>query len=115
MPVIGPGVNDPEYDNYDPAWKDQDTPFRQWLLGKLTEAGSSCPAGIASTYAPANRYLGMSPVDRDLLATLTGTTGEAVQAAHKADLGEWAREQQLRDHPDLAVLDADLDRIRHRS
>ncbi|MFI6689089.1 hypothetical protein [Streptomyces sp. NPDC050485] len=46
---------------------------------------------------------------------MTGTTVDAVQAAHKADLKEWAGEQQLRDHPDLAVLDADLDRIRRCS
>ncbi|WP_181924111.1 hypothetical protein [Streptomyces inhibens] len=49
-----------------------------------------------------------------LISTLTGVSLDAVRAAHKADLADWAREQQLRDHPDLAVLDADLDRIRHR-
>ncbi|MFF1716547.1 hypothetical protein [Streptomyces sp. NPDC058268] len=115
MPTIGPGPDDAEYDNHDPDWEAQDTSFRRWLFEKLTEAGSSCPADIASTYAPANRYHGLSSVDQGTLAILTGTTVDAVQAAHKADLGEWAREQQLRDHPDLAVLDADLDRIRHRS
>ncbi|WP_157878704.1 hypothetical protein [Streptomyces sp. CT34] len=57
----------------------------------------------------------MNDRDLDLLATLTDTTVEDVQAAHKADLAEWSRERQLRDHPDLAVLDADLDRVRHRS
>ncbi|MFJ2864021.1 hypothetical protein [Kitasatospora sp. NPDC087314] len=113
MPIIGPGHDDPEYDNYDPAWKTQDTPFRRWLLEKLTEAGSS--ADIAASYAPANRYHGLDDLDLDLLATLTDTTTDDVKAAHKADLDEWAREQQLREHPDLAVLDADLDRIRHRS
>ncbi|MDV9202482.1 hypothetical protein [Streptomyces sp. Wh19] len=45
----------------------------------------------------------------------TGTSIDDVRYAHKADLADWAREQQLRDHPDMAVLDADLDRIRHRS
>ncbi|MGW2028154.1 hypothetical protein [Streptomyces decoyicus] len=64
----------------------------------------------AFSYAPANRYHGLSREDVDLLATVADTTIEAVQAAHKADLDDWAREQQLRDHPDLAVLDADLDR-----
>ncbi|SHL75258.1 hypothetical protein [Streptomyces yunnanensis] len=112
---IGPGFDDPEYDNYDPAWRHQDTPFRRWLHERLTAAGSDCSADIAASYAPANRYHGLNAIDLDDLATLTDTTGAAVQAAHKADLDEWAREQQLRDHPDLAVLDADLDRIRHRS
>lgn len=111
---IGPGHDDPEYDNYDPAWASQDTPFRRWLVEKLTEAGSSCPAEIASCHAPTNRYHGLSDIDLGNLATLTGTSIDAVQAAHKADLADWAREQQLRDHPELAVLDADLDRIRHR-
>ncbi|MGW2511285.1 hypothetical protein ACWC0A_18000 [Streptomyces scopuliridis] len=115
MPIIGPGPDDPECDNHDPAWRYQDTPFRRWLHEHLTAAGSNCAAEIAAGYAPANRYHGLSTIDLDNLATLTGATIDAVQAAHKADLGEWAREQQLRDHPDLAVLDADLDRIRHRS
>ncbi|MEW2398060.1 hypothetical protein [Streptomyces sp. NPDC046862] len=33
MPIIGP--DDREYDNYDPAWKTQDTPFRRWLVEPL--------------------------------------------------------------------------------
>ncbi|MFB6977726.1 hypothetical protein [Streptomyces scopuliridis] len=115
MPIIGPGYDDPEYDNYDPAWKTQDTLFRRWLFDKLTEAGSNNAAAGASCYAPANRYNGLSADDRILLATLTGTTIDDVQAAHKADLAEWAREQQMRDHPDLAVLDADLERITRRT
>ncbi|WP_434600086.1 hypothetical protein [Streptomyces sp. A5-4] len=45
---------------------------------------------------------------------MTGAGFDDVRAAHKADLAEWAREQPLRDHPDLAVLDADLDRIARR-
>ncbi|WP_331768168.1 hypothetical protein [Embleya sp. NBC_00896] len=53
--------------------------------------------------------------DAELLAILTDTTADRVRAAHKADLEDWAREQELRDHPDLAVLDADLDRIRDHS
>lgn len=113
MPV-GPGYDDPEYDNYDPAWVHQDTPFRRWLVKKLTRAGASSPTDGAALYAPANRYNGLDRDDVDLLATLTGATIDEVRAAHKADLAEWAREQQLRDHPDLAVLDADLDRINQR-
>ncbi|MGW4181276.1 hypothetical protein ACWEK2_03885 [Streptomyces albidoflavus] len=108
---IGPGPDDPENDNYDPAWTTQDTPFRQWLVEKLTLAGSRSPLEIATTYAPANRYHGLHSDEQHLLATLTGATVKAVQAAHKADLDEWGREQQLRSHPDLAVVDADLDRI----
>ncbi|MGW0885458.1 hypothetical protein [Streptomyces sp. NPDC002671] len=54
---------------------------------------------MASLYAPASRYHGLSPNAQDLLATVTNTTIDAVQAAHKADLADWAREQQLRDHP----------------
>lgn len=115
MPIIGPGPDDPEYDNYDPAWETQDTPFRRWLVEKLTAAGFECAADAAGIYAPANRYIGLDDTQMDLLATLTDVSLDAVRAAHKADLGEWAREQQLRDHPELAVLDADLDRIRHRS
>ncbi|MEU9420164.1 hypothetical protein [Streptomyces sp. NPDC048272] len=115
MPTIGPGYDDPEYDNHDPAWRHQDTPFRRWLHEKLAEAGSTCAADIAAGYAPANRYNGMNSADLDTLAMLTGTDIDDVHSAHKADLGHWAREQQLRDHPDLAVLDADLDRLRHRS
>ncbi|MEU6662982.1 hypothetical protein [Streptomyces sp. NPDC046821] len=65
---------------------------------------------MASAYASANRFHGLRSEDLDLLVTITDTTVDSVQAAHKADLGEWAIEQQLRDHPDLAVLDAGLDR-----
>lgn len=28
MSMIGPGHGDPQYDNDDPAWRAQDTPFR---------------------------------------------------------------------------------------
>ncbi|MFD3516249.1 hypothetical protein [Streptomyces sp. NPDC058657] len=115
MPLIGPGHDDPEYDNYDPAWESQDTLFRRWLYEKLTAAGCSFARDMAFSTAPANRYNGLSEDDMDDIALLAGVTVEEVRAAHKADLAEWAREQQLRDHPDLAVLDADLDRIRHRS
>ncbi|MFI5942512.1 hypothetical protein ACIBCB_19965 [Streptomyces uncialis] len=65
-------------------------------------------------YAPANRYHGLDGTQMGLIATLTGASYDAVRAAHKADLAAWSREQQLRDHPDPAVLDADLDPIRHR-
>lgn len=109
--TIGPGPNDPENDNWDPAWHDQDTPFRRWLYEKATAAGSNCAAEIATCHAPANRYHGLSRIDVDNIATLTNTSTSEVHAAHKADLAEWAREQQLRNHPELAVLDADLDRI----
>lgn len=115
MPVIGPGFDDPEYDSYDPAWHHQDTPFRRWLTGRLTQAGSTNPVGNATLYAPANRYNGLSDEDADLLAVLTRTTFEEVRAAHKDDLADWGREQQLRNHPDLAVLDVDLDRTRQRA
>ncbi|MGW1071533.1 hypothetical protein [Streptomyces sp. NPDC002537] len=115
MPIIGPGPDDPENDDWDPSWDDQDTPFRRWLYEKLTAAGFDYAADAAGIYAPANRYNGLDDINMVILATLTDTSIDAVQAAHKADLADWAREQQLRDHPDLAVLDADLDRIRHRS
>jgi hypothetical protein len=112
---IDPGYDEPEYDDdYDPAWETQTTPFRQWLHQQLTAAGASCPADIAAAYAPANRYRGLSDDGVDTLAMLTGTSPDAVRAAHRADLEKWAREQQLRTHPDLAVLDADLDRIARR-
>lgn len=110
-----PGDDDTEHDDYDPAWSEQSTSFRRWLIDKLTNADSSCALDIASSFAPANRYNGLSTIDMDNLALLTGTSLDDVRAAHKADLAEWAGEQQLRDHPDLAILDADLDHIRHRS
>lgn len=115
MPVIGPGFDDPEYDDYDPAWSTQDTPFRRWLVDRFTAAGAGLPAEAVSCFAPANRYHGLSRENTELLAILTDTTVDRMRAAHKAGLEDWAREQRLRDHPDLAVLDADLDRIRHRS
>ncbi|WP_331767903.1 hypothetical protein [Embleya sp. NBC_00896] len=115
MAGIGPGFDDPEYDDYDPAWSTQDTPFRRWLIDRFTAAGSDLPAEAVSCYAPANRYHDLSRENTELLAILTDTTVDRVRAAHKADLEDWAREQELRDHPDLAVLDADLDRIRDRS
>jgi hypothetical protein len=110
-------LDDPEaeFDDYDPAWRTQDTPFRRWLIDGLAAAGSTLPAEAVSCYAPANRYQGLSDTDAELLAILTDTTADRVRAAHKADLEAWAREQELRDHPDLAVLDADLDRIRDHS
>ncbi|MGV2914691.1 hypothetical protein [Streptomyces alfalfae] len=114
MAIIGPGHDDPEYDNYDPAWKTQDTPFRRWLLDKLTEAGFAAAHDMAAATAPANRYNGLDDEDAASIALLASVTVEDVRAAHKADLAEWAREQELLDHPDLAVLDADLDRITRR-
>ncbi|MFG2789977.1 hypothetical protein [Streptomyces sp. NPDC048419] len=115
MPIIGPGPDDPENDAWDPSWENQDTPFRRWLYEKLTAAGCEYAADTAAIYAPANRYNGLDDAEVVLLATLASVNLDAVRAAHKADLGDWAREQQLRDHPDLVVLDADLDRIRHRA
>ncbi|MET7303863.1 hypothetical protein [Embleya sp. NPDC005575] len=106
---------DPGFEDYDPAWRTQGTPFRRWLVDGLAAAGSTLPAEAASSFAPANRYRGLSDSHAELLAILTGTGVEQVRTAHKADLEDWAREQELRDHPDLAVLDADLDRIRDRS
>ncbi|GAA3108381.1 hypothetical protein ACFQ0X_43810 [Streptomyces rectiviolaceus] len=114
MAIIGPGPDDPEYDNYDPAWRHQDTPFRRWVYEKLTAAGFTVAHDMATSCAPANRYNGLSDDQVDEIAFLAHVTHDEVRAAHKADLAEWAREQQLREHPDLAVLDADLDRISHR-
>ncbi|GAA1710382.1 hypothetical protein [Streptomyces yatensis] len=115
MPIIGPGPDDPEYDNWDPSWRHQDTPFRRWLLEKLTEAGWSFAAETATSSAPANRYHGLTDIDAGNLASLIGCSPDEVRAAHKADLADWRQEQQLRDHPDLAVLDVDLDRLWRRS
>ncbi|MGI3198676.1 hypothetical protein ACRJ4W_08800 [Streptomyces sp. GLT-R25] len=114
MPIIGPGPDDPEHDHWGPAWEDHDTPFRRWPYEKLTTAGLESAADAAGLCAPANRYNGLDHINTGIIATLTGASPAAVRAAHKADLADWAREQ-LRDHPDLAVLDADLNRIRHRS
>ena len=110
MPIIGPGPDDPENDHWDPAWDNHDTPFRRWLYEKLTAAGweSAAAADAASLYAPANRYNGLNHINTAIIAALTGAGPDAVRAAHKTDLADWAREQQLRDHPDLAVLDAEL-------
>ncbi|MEU2718337.1 hypothetical protein [Streptomyces sp. NPDC007205] len=116
MPIIGAGPGDPEYDNGDPAWEHQDTPVPALAVtrGSPRTDLSPQPTPLA-IYAPANRYNGLDDIKMGLLATLTGVSLDAVRAAHKVDLDDWAREQQLRDHRDLAVLDADLDRIRHRS
>jgi hypothetical protein len=113
MPTIGPGHDDPEYDNYDPAWENQDTPFRRWLDEQLRQAGRRPDeaAFFASCWAPINRYHGLDDIEIANIATLTRTTTRDVQTAHKNDLAEWAREQQLRSHPELAVLDAHLDHI----
>ncbi|MFH8410682.1 hypothetical protein ACH4FX_38815 [Streptomyces sp. NPDC018019] len=115
MAIIGPGHDDPEYDNCDPAWRHQETPFRQWLFEKLMAASFPDAADMAADWAPANRYHGLDDVETGTLATLTGTSYDEVRAAHKADIAAWMSEQQLRDHPDLAVLDADLNRIAERS
>ncbi|WP_326685694.1 MULTISPECIES: hypothetical protein [unclassified Streptomyces] len=114
MPVIGPGRDDPEYDNYGPTWKTQDTPFRRWLVGKLTAAGFQYARDMAISCAPANRYHGLSDLEMGTIAILTGTGIDEVRAAHKADIAAWMREQEVRDHPDLADLDADLNRIAER-
>lgn len=100
MPIIGPGPDDPENDNWDPSWEDQDTSFRRWLYETLTAVGFECAADVAGIYAPANRYNGLDDIQAGLLAALTGVSLDAVRAAHKADLDEWACEQQLRDHHD---------------
>ncbi|MCZ0983937.1 hypothetical protein O1L60_45055 [Streptomyces diastatochromogenes] len=114
MPIIGPGLDDPEYDDYDPAWRGQDTPLRRWLLEKLTAAGNSCAADIACSYAPANRYNGLSDGDCDDLAVITGCTFEEVRAAHRQDLAVLREEQRvLTEQPELVVLGAELARI-HR-
>lgn len=115
MPIIGPGYDDPEYDNYDPAWRDQETSFRRWLTDRFRDAETDDAAGHAALWAPANRYNGLDDTDTVTLAMLTGATVDEVRAAHKADLAEWQQEQQLRGHPELAVLDARLDHIAHRA
>lgn len=115
MPIIGPGHDDPEYDNYDPSWRHQDTPFRRWLVAQLAAADSTLPADFATMYAPANRYNGLDEESVETIALLTGASPDEVRAAHAADITDWIREQQLRDHPDLVSVDADLDRIWHRS
>lgn len=114
MPIIGPGPDDPEYDDYDPAWDRQDTPFRLWLYEKLTAAGSPHAADMAISYAPANRYNGLDDLETGTLAILTGTSFDEVRAAHKADIAAWMREREMHDHPDLAALGADLNRIAER-
>ncbi|MFF8659506.1 hypothetical protein [Streptomyces huasconensis] len=114
MPRIGPGYDEPEYDNYDPTWEAQNTPFRQWLFAKLENAGFEHADEMATSSAPANRYNGLDDLEIGALALLTRTSPDEVRAAHKADIAEWQREQQLRTHPDLAVLDATLDHIAHR-
>ncbi|MFH8752970.1 hypothetical protein ACH4GK_17755 [Streptomyces rimosus] len=114
MPIIGPGYDDPEYDNYDPAWKRQNTPFRAWLYEKLTAARFPCAADIAIGYAPANRYHGLDDLEMGTIAMITGASFDEVRTAHKADIAAWMREQELHDHPDLAVADADLNRIAER-
>ncbi|MEV5347155.1 hypothetical protein [Streptomyces achromogenes] len=114
MPIIGPGPNDREYDNWDPTWKHHDTPFRLWIYRKLKEAGAQHADDIAITSAPDNRYNGLDDLQAELIATLTNTTIDEVRAAHREDLAAWAQEQQLHDHPDLAILDADLNRIAGR-
>ncbi|MGW9431592.1 hypothetical protein ACWHA1_27085 [Streptomyces decoyicus] len=115
MPIIGPGYDDPEYDNYGPVWETQDTPFRRWQFEKLTAAGAT--ASMASA-TPRQALPRPEPRGFRVLATATATVAdtaiEAGQAAHKADFDEWACEQQLRDRPDLAVLDADLGRSGYR-
>ncbi|WP_069883492.1 hypothetical protein [Streptomyces luteocolor] len=113
MAIIGPGYDDPEYDGYDPAWRQQNTPFRRWLEEGLAATGMD-PA-MATLWAPVNRYNGLDGDDASDISMLTDTTVDDVHAAHKADLAHWAHEQQLRDHPDLAAVDADLDRITRRN
>ncbi|MFC8723739.1 hypothetical protein [Streptomyces bacillaris] len=110
---IGPGPDDPENDDYDPAWRHQSTPFRRWIASKLADR-DGVPPEIAMVYAPANRYNGITDETVGTIALLTGTSPEEVRQAHREDLADWALEQQLRDHPDLAVVDADLNRIQER-
>ncbi|MEL5958351.1 hypothetical protein AADR41_26915 [Streptomyces sp. CLV115] len=49
---IGPGYDDPEYDNYDPARHGQNTPLRQWLYEKLAATGLSHAHDLAAGQAP---------------------------------------------------------------
>ncbi|WP_165417095.1 hypothetical protein, partial [Streptomyces rimosus] len=91
----------------------QNTPFRQWLFEKLTAADFLYP-DMARMWAPDNRYNGLDDEAVDAIAMLTGASFDEVRAAHKADIAAWMREQELHDHPDLAVADADLNRIAER-
>ncbi|KOT79252.1 hypothetical protein ADK70_31245 [Streptomyces rimosus subsp. pseudoverticillatus] len=72
---------------------------------------------MAEVCASANRYNGLDDMKTSTLATLTDTSLSEVRAAHKADIAAWKREQELAAHPDLAAVDADLDRIfeQHRA
>ncbi|MER0485148.1 hypothetical protein ABR737_43685 [Streptomyces sp. Edi2] len=101
MPIIGPGYDDPESTTTTPPGRPR-TPFRRWLFEKFAAAGCEYAADAAGIYAPANRYHGLDDINMGI-ATLTGISPDAVRAAHKADLADWAREQQFRDHPDLVA------------
>lgn len=96
------GIN-PDRDDYD-------TPFRRWLAERAPAVDAHDPDGFAATFAPSNRFDGLTDDDFGLLAVLTGTTEQEVRAAHKEDIAAWIRENELREHPDLVVLDAELDR-----
>ncbi|MFC8625712.1 hypothetical protein [Streptomyces anulatus] len=76
---------------------------------------SELPADFATMYVSANRYNGLDAEAVETIAILTGTDPHGVRAAHAADITDWSGEQQLRDHPDLVAVHADLDRIRRRS
>ncbi|RSO10729.1 hypothetical protein DMH18_11245 [Streptomyces sp. WAC 06783] len=75
--------------------------------------GSPCP-DMARMWAPDNRYNGLDDESVDAIAMLTGASFYEVRAAHKADVAAWMREQELADHPDLAAVDADLNRVAER-
>ncbi|MFF1493699.1 hypothetical protein [Streptomyces sp. NPDC058304] len=52
MPVIGPGFDDPEYDNYDPAWRGRTRRSGDGCWGNSPRRGSSCPADIERVTSP---------------------------------------------------------------
>lgn len=90
------------------------TRFGQWITERAARAGHSDPAGFAALWAPDNRHNGLDERSADVLASLIGATCAEVRAAHKADISEWVREQKLYDHPDIAGIDADLERAARR-
>ncbi|MCX5097988.1 MULTISPECIES: hypothetical protein [unclassified Streptomyces] len=53
--------------------------------------------------SPSARYNGLDDSEMAGITMATGTSIDDVRYAHKADLADWASEQQLRDHPDMAL------------
>ncbi|MFD0162887.1 hypothetical protein ACFVJH_01840 [Streptomyces decoyicus] len=83
MPIIGPGYDDPEYDNYDPAWESPGHSLPAMAVREAHRGRRHCEHGLQ--LRPAKRYHGLSREDFDYLATVADTAIEAGQAAHQAD------------------------------